>query len=72
MAALQDLGVNPRVASLKESKTMALTDLARSMKEEGKPARREHLHVRQAAPDAHRRRSSAWLRASRTLTRPLQ
>ena len=28
-------GLNPRVASLRESKTMALTDLARSMKESG-------------------------------------
>ena len=38
-AALSDLGLNPRVASLKESKTKALTDLARAMKEEGKPVR---------------------------------
>ena len=30
-----DQGLNPRVASLRESKTMALTDLARSMKEAG-------------------------------------
>ena len=34
-----DRGINPRVASLNESKTMALTDLARSMKEAGKPVR---------------------------------
>lgn len=34
-----DRTINPRVASLKESKTMALTDLARSMKEAGKPVR---------------------------------
>ena len=32
-----DQGLNPRVASLRESKTMALTDLARSMKESGLP-----------------------------------
>ena len=31
--------LNPRVASLNESKTMVLTDLARAMKEEGKPVR---------------------------------
>jgi hypothetical protein len=31
--------INPRVASLNESKTMALTDLARAMKEAGKPVR---------------------------------
>jgi hypothetical protein len=30
-----DETLNPRVASLRESKTMALTDLARSMKESG-------------------------------------
>jgi len=34
-----DRSLNPRVASLNESKTMALTDLARAMKEEGKPVR---------------------------------
>ena len=32
-----DQSLNPRVASLRESKTMALTDLARSMKESGLP-----------------------------------
>lgn len=32
-----DQTLNPRVASLRESKTMALTDLARSMKESGLP-----------------------------------
>jgi hypothetical protein len=34
-----DRTINPRVASLNESKTMALTDLARAMKEAGKPVR---------------------------------
>ena len=36
MAAVQvDTTLNPRVASLKPSKTMALTDLATKLKEEG-------------------------------------
>lgn len=48
-AALSDLGLNPRVASLKESKTMALTDLARAMKEEGKPVRPAPPLVRHAS-----------------------
>jgi bifunctional aspartate aminotransferase and glutamate/aspartate-prephenate aminotransferase len=34
MAAV-DLTMNPRVATLRPSKTMALTDLARSMRESG-------------------------------------
>ena len=34
-----DQTLNPRVASLKSSKTMALTDLARSLKEQGVPVR---------------------------------
>jgi bifunctional aspartate aminotransferase and glutamate/aspartate-prephenate aminotransferase len=34
-AAAVDTGLNPLVAALKPSKTMALTDLARSMRESG-------------------------------------
>lgn len=34
-ASTVDLTLNPRVAALKPSKTMALTDLARSLREQG-------------------------------------
>lgn len=35
-AAMVDQTLNPRVAALKPSKTMALTDLARALREEGR------------------------------------
>lgn len=74
-AALSDLGLNPRVASLKESKTMALTDLARAMKEEGKPVRARvvgrSVALRAASLTSLRPRLLVWLLGSQTLTHPL-
>ncbi len=58
MAATQvDTTLNPRVASLKPSKTMALTDLATKLKEEGA----DIIGLAAGEPDVRRTAERPWL-----------